>query len=105
MTVLNDAHDVCDRVVNHLFGSGLTLASILSRQQVSDEVAGQLRDVIEGLDAALHELQSGALARLVRDRDAQPEVPQRRATSVAIPNPDTEVRAVQADGLRRLYWD
>lgn len=103
MTALNNAHDVCDRVVNHLFGSGLTLASILSRQRVGDEVADQLRDVIEGLDAALHELQSGALARLVRERDAYTETPQRGTTSLAMPDPVTEVRAVQADGPRRLY--
>ena len=57
------ATDMHDRLVNLIFGSGLTLARILGLQRVDDEVAGLLNSAIEELETALRELRSGALAR------------------------------------------
>ena len=64
-----DAHD---RVMNHLFGSGLTLASLVSYPDVDRHTARRLLDVIDELDAAVGELRMLALARAVADRDARP---------------------------------
>lgn len=66
------ATDMHDRVVNLIFGSGLTLARILGLQRVDDEVAGLLNSAIEELDTALREMRSAALARAVENRKPQP---------------------------------
>jgi len=55
----NEAHD---RLVNHLFGSGLTLAAVLNLQGLDREVSNRVRDVIEQLDAAIGEIRQLAIA-------------------------------------------
>jgi hypothetical protein len=61
----HDPVDLHDRVINHIFGSGLALAGILSLQQVDTDTAEQLRSVIEQLDRAVHDLRGAAIARHV----------------------------------------
>jgi hypothetical protein len=72
-----DTHDpinIHDRVINHIFVSGLTLTSILSRHRLDDEVAERLRDVIAELDAAVGHLRRAALTLVVEDRARQPSL-------------------------------
>jgi len=78
-----DDHDpvgLHDRVINHIFGSGLTLVSILSAQQVDADTAERLHAVIDQLDTAVRDLRSAAIVHVVEDR-------QRRSTSEASPIP------------------
>lgn len=71
----HDPFNMHDRVINHIFGSGLTLAGILSRHRLDDEVAERLRGVIAELDAAVGHVRSAALAWVVDERERQPSVP------------------------------
>ncbi len=64
-----DPMDVHDQVINQIFGSGLTLAAILSAQRVDNETAGRLHEVIERLDAAVRDLRGAAIARVLEDRE------------------------------------
>lgn len=73
------ATDVHDRVINLIFGSGLTLARIVGLQRVDDEVAGLLDSVIDQLDTAVRELRGAALARVVGTRATQPDIADRTA--------------------------
>jgi hypothetical protein len=70
---MDTSGDPRDRLINHLFGSGLTLAAVLSLQRVDDDVAERLRDVIEHLDAAIDEIRRLAFADVVADGVAQPQ--------------------------------
>ena len=58
-----------DRVINHIFASGLTLACVLSRLHVNDEIAEHSAYVIDELDSAVRELRSDAFNHALRDRD------------------------------------
>jgi hypothetical protein len=60
--VARDA-DVSDRVMNHIFGCGLTLAAVMSRAHLDHEVAERLGDVIDELDAALAAIRRAAFDR------------------------------------------
>ncbi len=53
--------DRYDRVVSHLFGSGLTLASVLSTQ-LDEPVAERLRGVVVQLDTAIREIRNSVFA-------------------------------------------
>ncbi len=61
---------VHDRVTNHIFGAGLTLASIVSSERVADDIKRRLLDAIDELDAALCQVRTATLSRMVADRDA-----------------------------------
>ncbi len=71
-----DTAGTYDSVINRIFGTGLTLAGILSLERVDAEVAGRLRDAIDALDVAVGELRTAALAEAVADdsglRDREP---------------------------------
>ncbi len=45
-----------DQVIAQLFGSGLTVASVLSGDGLDDGIARRFRDVLDQLDGAIHEL-------------------------------------------------
>ena len=77
------AAGVCDRVIDHVVGAGLHLASIMNSQPIDDEVTRQIRDATEELDAAARELHTVALACVVRERDAPTETPDRATTSTS----------------------
>lgn len=62
--------DLNDRVIGHLFGSALTLASIVSRHELDRGIAERLHDVIDELDEAVREIRSTVFARLGHNRDA-----------------------------------
>ncbi len=64
----HNSADLHDRVINHIFGSGLTLAGILSAQQVDAGTAERLNAVIVQLDAAVRDLRSAAIAHVVEDQ-------------------------------------
>jgi hypothetical protein len=74
-----------DRVINHIFASGLTLASVLSRQVVDDDDADHLSDVLDELDAAVRELRNGVFESAVRDRDARLSAVQPETTTSVMP--------------------
>ncbi len=66
-----------DRVINLIFGSGLTLARILGLERVDDEIGGLLNRAIEDLDTAVRELRTAAFTRVVENREPQPYTPDR----------------------------
>ena len=63
--------DVNQRVINRVFGVGLTLAGALSLGRLDTEVADRLRDAIDQLDAVVRELQHAALDFEIQERDAR----------------------------------
>jgi hypothetical protein len=60
------AVDLHDRVIGHLHGARLTLASILSLGTVDPNVAERLRDVMDELGIAARDIRRTDRARLVR---------------------------------------
>jgi len=60
--------DLNDRVIGHLFGSALTLASIVGRHELDRGIAERLHDVIDELDEAVREIRSTVFARLGHNR-------------------------------------
>ena len=62
------AADLHDRVIGHLFGCGLTLASVLGHDRINGRVEEQLRDVIDRLDHAISEIRSTVFACNERNR-------------------------------------
>jgi len=70
-------HLVDDRVINHIFGCGLTIAAILGRPEIGDEVTRRLLGVIDELDMAVTAIRHAAFAALVVDRPSTlPEAPE-----------------------------
>ena len=55
--------DLNDRVINHLFGCGLTLASIIGRNQLDEHIVAQLYGVIDELDTAVKQIRDTVFAR------------------------------------------
>jgi len=58
------AADLHDRVIGHIFGCGLTVASILGRNQLDERVAQELHGVIDELDTAVQQIRNTVFARL-----------------------------------------
>jgi hypothetical protein len=58
-----------DRAINHVFECGLTLAGVLGRPDVSEEVARRLEGVIDELDMAVTAIRHAAFAALLVDRE------------------------------------
>lgn len=58
------AADLHDRVIGHIFGCGLTLASVLGRNQLDDRIAEELHRVIDELDTAARQIRNTVFARL-----------------------------------------
>jgi len=58
------------RLINQLFGSGLTLAAVLSLPRLDREVGERVRSVVEQLDAAIAEVHHLALAAVIADERA-----------------------------------
>lgn len=101
------ADDVDDRVINRIFGCGMTIAAILGRPDISDEVSSRLLDVVDELDAAVATVRHAALARALGRRSDEPvavpvHAPVHAARSLSMRNPAADIRVVQADGRRRL---
>ncbi len=95
------AADVGDRVVNHIFGCGLTLAALVGRPDVNAEVAEQLCGVIEGLDQAVSAMRRAAFAALINDSHRNPNT----SNAMAVTDPAPAAARVAAgvrDGRRRL---
>ena len=61
------AAELHDRVIGHLFGSALTLTSVLARTELEDHSAQRLYDVIEELDTAIQEIRRTVFANIARD--------------------------------------
>ncbi len=84
--------DVHGRAINQIFGSGLTLASLVSYPGVDQHVAQRLCDVIDELDAAVRALRSDALDCAAADRDgAAPDVPHSARSVVARLDPTADL--------------
>jgi hypothetical protein len=91
--------EVHDRLINHLFGSGLTLAAVLSSPRLDSGVAERLRDVLGQLDAAIGEVRHLALSAAVAGAKAG----SRLAAAPTRPQPEREIRLVSEDARRCLY--
>ena len=81
------AADLHDRVIGHLFGCGLTLASIIGRSQLDDHIVEQLHAVVDQLDAAVKQIRDTVFARLEQQLDQDPDRanPDRRDERIAGP--------------------
>ncbi len=53
-----------DRVIGHLFGSGLNLAAVLSSKQLDESMSGRLHEVIADLDTAIYEIRNAIFQRM-----------------------------------------
>jgi hypothetical protein len=56
-----------DRVINHLTGSAMGLAGVLSHNRLHDEDRQRLEDVIDELDLAVRAIRQMVFARLEHD--------------------------------------
>jgi hypothetical protein len=93
------AGDMPDRLVDHIVGSSLAIASILSLPTVDAEVAVRLRDVLKRLDLAIVDLRNRAPSKSA-DRVQRP-----RLGLHAVPTPpETPIDAAPANGLRRQLY-
>ncbi len=63
------AAELHDRVIGHLFGSALALASILGHNTLDDHIQDRLHDVIDDLDAATAEIRTTVFDHLSYRRD------------------------------------
>ena len=66
------ARDLHDQVIGHLFGCGLTLASVLGRHDLDPHITEQLHDVIDELDHAMRHIRDTVFATVER----KPDTPQ-----------------------------
>ncbi len=96
-----NAADVGDQVINHIFGCGLTLAAIVGRPDVNDDVARRLQDVIDGLDMAVSAIRRAAFTALIADQDRRSDAA-REVAVVAVPDSVAEVGVASSDVRRRL---
>jgi len=58
------AADLHDAVIGRLFGCGLSLASVLGRNQLDDGITIQLHEIIDDIDRAIREIRNTVFARL-----------------------------------------
>jgi hypothetical protein len=91
-----------DRAIDHLFGSRMILANIVSLGKIEPKLAERLQEVMYELENAVRDLRRTDLARLVRDRDQRPN-PTRNLTIVKPPTDRVnQPNAVRVDGHRYL---
>jgi signal transduction histidine kinase len=69
------AMELHDRVIGHLFGSRLMLASIVSLGKVDTEVAERLRYVLDELETAVRDIRRNDYVLSVRDHGPRPGPP------------------------------
>jgi hypothetical protein len=83
-------------------GAELALASIVGLDTIDANVAGQLRDVIDQLEAVANELRSADVAFWVRNPDLRPD----QASRLTIVRPASswmeDARPMRAEGRRYL---
>jgi len=91
-----------DRVIDHLFGSRLTLASIVSLGKIETKIAERLQDVMDELEDTVRDIRRAEVALLARDGDQRPY----RTHHLTIVEPTSDradqPRAVRVDGHRYL---
>ena len=63
------AYELHDRVISHLFGSAMGLASVLSRNRLDEEDKRRLQDAIDESDAAVRAIRDAVFARVERNLD------------------------------------
>jgi hypothetical protein len=91
-----------DGAINRIFGCGLTLAAMVGRPDLNDDLAQLLGDVIEELDMAVNAVRHAAFSTLVGDRGPLAVRSPQHATSVVEPDPAAGLRATHAAARRRL---
>ncbi len=97
------ATELYDRVVKHLFSSGLDIASILSQPTVNDGIRARLLCVIDELDSAITELRVAALTAACDDaRVGAPSLP---APATTRPQTETPEKQHARRRLRRVIDD
>jgi len=67
------ADQLHDRVIDHLFGSRLTLASIVSLGKIDPKIAERLQDVMDDVENAVRDIRRTDLALLARHCDQRPD--------------------------------
>lgn len=96
------AAELHDRVIGRMRGAELALAAIVGLGTIDANVAGQLRDVIDQLDAVAKELRSTDLAFWVRNPDLRPD----QANHLTIVKPSSNrmetAHPMSAEGRRYL---
>jgi hypothetical protein len=96
------ADQLHDRVIDHLFGSRLTLASIVSLGKIDTKIAERLQDVMDDLEIAVRDIRRTDLALLARHCDQRPNPPH-HLTIVKPPSDRVQQpRTVRGDGHRYL---
>ena len=60
-----------DRIIHHLFASGLSIAAVLSGHALDDRDGERLRDVLNELDAAVQDIRT----TIFRHLDPTPDTP------------------------------
>ena len=60
-----------DRVIGHLFGSGMNLAAVLSSNQLDESMSRRLHEVVADLDAAIREIRNA----IYQQMDPTPDPP------------------------------
>jgi hypothetical protein len=96
------ADQLHDRVIDHLFGSRLTLASIVSLGKIDTKIAERLQDVIDDLENAVRDIRRTDLALLARHCDQRPNPPHHLTIVKPEPDRDQRPRPVRVDGHRYL---
>ena len=71
-----------DRTTNRVFASTLTLASVMTRNDVDDDVSQQLQRVTDELDTVTRDIRTLAIELILRDRGAL-RLPPRPAVPIA----------------------
>ena len=89
-----------DRTTNRVFASTLTLASVMARHDIDDDVSQQLQRVTDELDTVTRDIRTLAIDLVLRDLDALRHPP-RPATPIAKPIPPVERRPQAGIDLRR----
>jgi hypothetical protein len=100
-TTENSGVDWFDRLVNHLFGSGLRLSRILSGPETNAEVSALVCEVLEELDRAMAEVQDAALAVAVGGHAPPPSARRHPRPVQANDGADDEVVRTEERGVRR----
>jgi hypothetical protein len=91
-----------DRVIDRMRGAELALAAIVGLDTIDANVARQLRDVIDQLDAVEKELRSTDVASWFRNPDVRPDQANRLTIVKPASNSMENAHSMRAEGRRYL---
>jgi hypothetical protein len=97
-----------DGAINHVFRCGLTLAAMMRRPDVTDEVAHRLGEAIDELDLAVSGIRRAAFTAFVADDDRHADTSEPDPTIVVASDPPVAEYHAPASArrcLRRIFDD